>query len=68
MTATSNPAYRTLVSYKDTLAGVKLDPMPKVATGTWRDTRFAPPVADGGRPRKRVDRLDLDGQFGHLRD
>jgi hypothetical protein len=49
-TATSNPAYRTLVSYKDTLAGVKLDPMPKVATGTWRDTRFAPPVADGGLP------------------
>ena len=48
--ATSNPAYRTLVAYKDTLAGVKLDPKPNVATGTWRDTRFAPPTADGGRP------------------
>ena len=46
----SNTPYRTLVSYKDTLDGVKLDPMPDVATGTWRDTRFGPPVADGGRP------------------
>ena len=42
--------YRTLVGYKDTLGGVKLDPMPGVTTGTWRDTRFGPPVADGGRP------------------
>ena len=24
--------------------------MPDVTTGTWRDTRFGPPVADGGRP------------------
>jgi len=42
--------YRTLVGYKDTLGGVKLDPMPKVTTGTWRDMRFAAPVADGGKP------------------
>jgi len=47
-------AYRTLVSYKDTLAGVKLDPMPNVSTGTWRDLRFGPPVADGGRPENGV--------------
>ncbi|PYR42224.1 MAG: hypothetical protein DMF93_06310, partial [Acidobacteria bacterium] len=45
---------RTLVSYKDTLAGSKLDPMSLVTTGTWRDTRFAPPVADGGRPENAV--------------
>ncbi len=42
-------AHRTLVSYKDTINGVKLDPMPNVTTGTWRDTRFGPPN-DGGRP------------------
>src|SRR6185436_3772770 len=48
--ATSNPAWRTLVSYKDTLAGRKIDQAPNVATGTWRDLRFAPPTADGGRP------------------
>ena len=46
----TNTPYRTLVGYKDTLGGVKLDPMPGVTTGTWRDTRFGPPVADGGRP------------------
>ena len=50
----TNTAYRTLVSYKDTLAGVKLDPTPNVATGTWRDLRFAPPVADGGRAENAV--------------
>ena len=56
---TSNPAFRTLVSYKDTLgassrvpgsAGFKLDPLPGVSTGTWRDTRFGPTLGDGGRP------------------
>ena len=46
----TNTPYRTLVGYKDTLGGVKLDPLPEVTTGTWRDMRFAPPVADGGRP------------------
>jgi hypothetical protein len=46
----SNTPYRTLVGYKDTLGGVKLDPMPNVTTGTWRDLRFGSPVADGGRP------------------
>ncbi len=45
----SGTPHRTLVSYKDTLAGVKLDPMPNVTTGTWRDMRFGPPN-DGGRP------------------
>jgi hypothetical protein len=41
--------YRTLVSYKETHAGAKIDPQPGVWTGTWRDPRFSPP-ADGGRP------------------
>ena len=41
--------YRTLVSYKETHANAKIDPLPNVWTGTWRDPRFSPP-ADGGRP------------------
>ena len=40
---------RTLVSYKETHANAKIDPLPGVWTGTWRDPRFSPP-ADGGRP------------------
>jgi len=40
---------RTLVCYKETHAGAKIDPLPDVWTGTWRDPRFSPP-ADGGRP------------------
>jgi Domain of unknown function (DUF4082)/Bacterial Ig-like domain/Bacterial Ig domain/Purple acid Phosphatase, N-terminal domain len=45
----SATANRTLVSYKETHAGAKIDPQPGVWTGTWRDPRFSPP-ADGGRP------------------
>ena len=41
--------YRTLVTYKETHANAKIDPLPGVWTGTWRDPRFSPP-ADGGRP------------------
>jgi hypothetical protein len=44
----SNTAYRTLVSYKETHANAKIDPL-SAWTGTWRDPRFSPP-ADGGRP------------------
>ncbi len=44
----SGTPYRTLVSYKETIAGAKIDPNP-AWTGTWRDPRFSPP-ADGGRP------------------
>ena len=40
--------YRTLVCYKETTAGAKIDPT-STWTGTWRDPRFSPP-ADGGRP------------------
>lgn len=44
----SGTPYRTLVSYKETLANAKIDPS-AAWTGTWRDPRFSPP-ADGGRP------------------
>ena len=44
--------YRTLVCYKETEAGAKIDPTP-TWTGTWRDPRFSPP-ADGGRPENAV--------------
>ncbi len=40
---------RTLVTYKETHANGKIDPLPFTWTGTWRDPRFSPP-ADGGRP------------------
>ena len=42
-------SHRTLVCYKETHAGAKIDPLPNVWTGTWRDPRFSPP-ADGGKP------------------
>ena len=45
----SGTPYRTLVSYKETHANAKIDPLPNTWTGTWRDPRFSPP-ADGGRP------------------
>jgi hypothetical protein len=48
----SHTAYRTLVTYKETLAGAKIDPTP-AWTGSWRDPRFSPP-ADGGRPENEL--------------
>ena len=46
----SSTPRRTLVTYKETLAGVPVDPQdPPTWTGTWHDPRFSPP-ADGGRP------------------
>ena len=50
----SNTPYRTLVCYKETHANAKIDPLPNVWTGTWRDPRFSPP-ADGGRPENALD-------------
>jgi methionine-rich copper-binding protein CopC len=44
----SGTPYRTLVCYKETKVGAKIDPNP-AWTGTWRDPRFSPP-ADGGKP------------------
>lgn len=45
----SGTSYRTLVCYKETLAGAKIDTTSPEWTGTWRDPRFSPP-SDGGRP------------------
>jgi hypothetical protein len=45
----SGTPYRTLVCYKESLADAKIDPLPNVWTGLWRDPRFSPP-ADGGKP------------------
>lgn len=46
----SNTSNRTLVCFKETIAGKPIDPLdPPTWTGTWRDARFSPP-ADGGRP------------------
>lgn len=49
----SGQAYRTLVSYKETLADGIIDPQSPTWTGTWRDPRFSPP-ADGGRPENEL--------------
>ncbi len=46
--------HRTLVTYKETHSGAKIDPQdPPTWTGTWRDPRFSPP-ADGGRPENNL--------------
>ena len=54
--------HRTLVSYKETHAGAKIDPN-AAWTGTWRDPRFSP----GRRrpPGERADRHLLHGQRRH---
>ncbi|WP_433306499.1 DUF4082 domain-containing protein [Actinoplanes sp. CA-030573] len=44
----SNTPYRTLVCYKETWAGSKIDPSSEW-TGTWRDPQFSPP-SNGNRP------------------
>jgi YVTN family beta-propeller protein len=36
----SGTSHRTLVTYKETHANEKIDPLPNVWTGTWRDPRF----------------------------
>ncbi|MEO6879342.1 MAG: DUF4082 domain-containing protein, partial [Mycobacteriaceae bacterium] len=70
-------AYRTLVCYKETKAGTKIDPSPEW-TGTWRDPRLSPP-SDGGRPENaltgtlyrvngyRSDAITVPAQLGKLR-
>jgi hypothetical protein len=74
----SGTSYRTLVCYKDTHANAKIDPLPGVWTGTWRDPRFSPP-ADGGRPENGTigtmfsingpafDSIRVSDQLGKLR-
>ncbi len=44
-TDSSHTPYRTMVTYKETHANAKIDPLPDVWTGTWRDSRpFNPEV------------------------
>ncbi|MFD2091856.1 DUF4082 domain-containing protein [Blastococcus deserti] len=69
--------YRTLVTYKETKAGAKIDPSPEW-TGTWRDPRLSPP-SDGGRPENALtgtlfrvngytkDAITVGSQFSALR-
>jgi methionine-rich copper-binding protein CopC len=45
----SRTPFRTLVCYKETHTGAKIDPAAGVWTGTWRDPRFST-TTDGGRP------------------
>jgi hypothetical protein len=45
----SGQPYTMMIDYKETLAGAKIDPLPDVWTGTWRDPRFAA-TTDGGQP------------------
>ena len=54
--ATGGAADRTIVCYKESHAGAKIDPSPEW-TGTWRDPRFSPP-SDGGLPEN-----ELTGQL-----
>jgi hypothetical protein len=73
----SGASHRTLVSYKETKPGAKIDPDP-AWTGTWMDPRFSPP-ADGGRPQNsltgtlftvnayREDAMTIPADYGTLR-
>ncbi|MGD0745759.1 MAG: N,N-dimethylformamidase beta subunit family domain-containing protein, partial [Verrucomicrobiota bacterium] len=73
----SNTPYRTLVCYKETHAGAKIDPAP-TWTGSWRDPRFSPPY-DGGRPENALsgtifmingpvsDSIQVPAAYGSLR-
>ena len=49
--------HRTLVSYKETHAGAKIDPRPDVWTGTWRDNRAS------ARRRRRTPENALTGKI-----
>jgi hypothetical protein len=69
--------HRTLVSYRETLADGKLDPIKDVWTGTWRDSRVFNP--EGAKPENAVtgtiatvgparnDQLGVPARFGKLR-
>ena len=59
----SGTPHRTLVAYKDTHAGTKLDPLPGAWTGTWRDARAFNPA--GSQPGECADRDALHGQLLH---
>ena len=62
-----NTPYTTLVSYKETHANAKIDPLANVWTGTWRDPRFSM-TSDGGRPENSLTgtlfTVNGDGSIG----
>ena len=45
----SGQSHQTIVCYKETLEGAKVDPSNEW-TGTWRDARFTPPAIGGANP------------------
>jgi len=73
----SHTPYRTLVTYKETHANAKIDPLPTVWTGTWRDARAINP--EGPKPENalkgsiftvnawRNDPLIVPAEFAKLR-
>jgi hypothetical protein len=73
----SHTPYRTLVTYKETHANAKIDPLPNVWTGTWRDARAINP--EGPKPENalkgsiftvnawRNDPLIVPAEFAKLR-
>jgi hypothetical protein len=76
----SGTPWTTIVSYKETHANAKTDPLANVWTGTWRDPRFAGST-DGGRPENALTgtiftvngggdlgtTIDVSGEFAALR-
>jgi hypothetical protein len=76
-TDSSRTPYRTLVTYKETHANAKIDPLADVWTGTWRDARPFNP--EGPKPENaltgtiftvnawRNDPLIVPAEFGSLR-
>ena len=76
----SGAPYSTLITYKETAANAKIDPLANVWTGTWRDPRFAT-TTDGGRPENSLTgtiftvngggdlgtSIDVDGSFAAFR-
>jgi hypothetical protein len=73
----SRTPYRTLVTYKETHANAKIDPLPSTWTGTWRDARPFNP--EGPKPENalkgtiftvnawRNDPLIVPAEFAKLR-
>lgn len=58
-------AHRTLVSYKETWANTKIDPVPEW-TGTWRDPRFAAQNQGGGLPENGLTGTAYVANFSDL--
>ena len=56
----SGTPHRTMVTYKETHAGAKIDPVAGVWTGTWRDSRPFNP--EGAQPENALTGTHLYGQ------